>query len=249
MNNAKRNKTNLALYIVLALIIAAVVCMTVFSIATASKRKGQNPPVDRTESDKYTDSQKDSDKPQDTGTPDSSGNDDEQTTAPSTDGPSLDVSVPTKINITEPIKNGYLLKRFEIDIPVYSLTMNDYRVHTGIDILAEPGEPVMAIAEGTVQNIYEDPMMGKCITISHSGGLTSYYMGLSDEVCEGIEEGAPVYCGQNISSVGDSTLIEIAEESHLHFELKKNGKYVDPMAYFNYKATTSEGVIDENYEG
>ena len=108
---------------------------------------------------------------------------------------------------------------------------------------------VHVIAEGTVQNIYEDPMMGKCISIKHGDGLTSYYMGLSDEVCEGIEEGAPVYCGQNISSVGDSTLIELAEEPHLHFELKKNGKYVDPMAYFSYQTTSSEGVVDEHYEG
>lgn len=248
MNNANRNKTNLALYIVLALIIAAVVCMTVFSIATGSKRNNPNPPVDVTESDKSTETKKPN-KTEDTYIPDSTETDGGQTTVSSTEGPSLDVSVPAKINITEPIKKGYLLKRFDIDMPVYSLTMNDYRVHTGIDILADPGEAVMSIAEGTVQNIYEDPMMGKCISIKHGDGLTSYYMGLSDEVCEGIEEGAPVYCGQNISSVGDSTLIELAEEPHLHFELKKNGKYVDPMAYFSYQTTSSEGVVDEHYEG
>lgn len=246
MDNTTRNKTNLVLYIVLALIIVAVVCMTIFSIATGTKRKTENAPV------KVTDTAKSTEKKESAKTPDTYLETEaipETKPTAATNTPSVDANAPAKLNVTKPISNGYLLKGYDIEMPVFSLTMNDYRVHAGIDILANPGDAVMSIAEGTVQNIYKDAMMGNCISVSHSGGLVSYYMGLSDEVCEGIEEGAPVYCGQNLSSVGDSTLIEIAEEPHLHFELKQNGKYVDPTSYFSYELSSSENAVDEAYEG
>ena len=241
MDNTNKNKANFVLYIVLALIIVAVVCMTVFSMVTGSRKTTENPSTKVTESTKKNET---------TATePITDKGNDTQANNVTTDEPAQDVSAPAKLNIMSPISKGYLLKEYDIDMPVYSLTMNDYRVHSGIDILADAGEPVMAIAEGTVQNIYNDPMMGNCISISHSGGLVSYYMGLSEEVCEGIEEGAPVFCGQNISSIGDSTLIELAEESHLHFELKKDGAYVNPIDYFSYEPVSSENRTDTNYEG
>ena len=248
MDNAKNNKANFVLYIVLALIIVAVVCMTVFSIVTGSKRNGNTKvPVitDTAKPDKNGETTITHDnKPTEPDESKTTVNDNSEA-----DQPDKDASAPVMVNITTPVSNGWLLKGYDIDMPVYSLTMNDYRVHTGVDILSSPGEPVMAIADGTVQNIYNDPMMGNCISISHSGGLVSYYMGLSDEVCDGITEGAPVFCGQNISSIGDSTLIEIAEEPHLHFELKKDGQYVDPMGYFSYKSASDSGRTDEQFEG
>lgn len=248
MDNTRKNKANFVLYIVLALIIVAVVCMTVMSIVTGSKRKNPTNPLPKvTDTAKRTEKKETTGRPEDTYIPDESTLDVDSNN-PSSE-PDKDVSAPLKLNVMAPVENGYLLKGYDIDMPVFSVTMNDYRVHAGIDILADAGSPVMAIAEGTVENIYNDPMMGNCISISHPNGLTSYYMGLSDEVCEGIVEGAPVLCGQNISSVGDSTLIEIAEESHLHFELKDDGKYVDPTGYFNIESVSASNRVDENYEG
>jgi len=244
MDNANRNKVNFVLYIVLALIVVAVVCMTVFSIASGAKKQQKLPNVT---GDTVTTKRPDStqtkvpettDTPMDTLPP-------EEDVFTEDDVPSEDVDAPAKISCVEPVQ-GYLLKGYDIEMPVYSLTMEDYRVHAGLDILADPGAPVMAIAEGTVENIYNDALMGNCISISHADGLVSYYMGLSDEVCDGIAEGAPVYCGQVISSIGDSTLIEIAEESHLHFEMKKDGKYVNPSEYVSYELSTSSNVVDNN---
>ena len=248
MDNANKNKVNLALYIVLSLIVMAVVCMTVMSVITSTKKKTSIPKESETAAEsvrppRETRPSEWTQNPEDTyvETPDESVN------AIPSDDPSKEVDAPVKMVFTKPVE-GYLLKGYDIDMPVYSLTMNDYRVHSGIDIIADPGAPVMAIAEGTVQNIYNDPMMGNCISISHANGLVSYYMGLSEEVCDGIEEGAPVYCGQVISSVGDSTLVEIAEESHLHLEMKKGGEYVNPSEYVSYKAAR-EVNADDNYEG
>ncbi len=244
MDNTNKNKANLVLYIVLALIIVAVVCMTVFSVVTGTKKNNTNNPLP-----KVTDSTKNTENKETKPVADSTNKTDTTDNTPEQTEPSKDVISPVKLNIMPPLSKGYLLKGYDIDMPVYSLTMNDYRVHSGIDILADIGEPVMAIAEGTVENIYNDPMMGNCISISHPNGLVSYYMGLSEEVCEGIEEGAPVFCGQNISSIGDSTLLELAEESHLHFELKKDGNYVNPVDYFSYQPVSVEGRVDENFEG
>ncbi len=251
MYNANKSKTNIALYIVLSLIIVAVVCMTVFSVVTNTKKKTDTPKVDETAADTVKRPETaETRQPEITQNPEGTYTEvpDDDVNAVPDNEPSEEVDAPVKLVFTNPVE-GYLLKGYDIDMPVYSLTMNDYRVHAGIDILADPGATVSAIAEGTVQNVYDDPMMGNCISISHANGLVSYYMGLSDEVCDGIEEGAPVYCGQALSSIGDSTLIEIAEEPHLHLEVKKDGKHVNPSEYVSYEASTSANVVDDNYEG
>lgn len=250
MDNTTRNKTNLVLYIVLALIIVTVVCMTIFSVASNTKKNTDSPKESNIPKSSETVK-----RPSETRRPTPTQNpEDTYVELPDEDvnatpeEPSKEVDAQVKLVYTKPTE-GYLLKGFDIDMPVYSLTMNDYRVHTGIDILAEPGAMVMAMAEGVVEHIYSDPMMGNCISVSHPNGLTSYYMGLSEEVCDGIAEGAPVYCGQPLSSVGDSTLIEIAEESHLHLEVKKDGNFVDPSLYVSYDLTPAANVAEQNYEG
>ena len=164
MDNTTKNKTNLVLYIVLALIIVAVVCMTVFSIATGTRQRNENAPTKTTDTAKST-QKRETEKTPDTYL-DDSASESKPTVADTT--PSVDVSAPAKLNITKPTREGYILKGYDIDMPVYSLTMNDYRVHAGIDILANTGDAVMSIAEGPVQNIYHDPMMGNCISVSHS---------------------------------------------------------------------------------
>ena len=251
MDNTNRNKVNLVLYIVLTLIIVAVVCMTVFSVVTNTRKKTDNPKVEETAAQTAKRTEKaETIIPKETQNSEDTYNEnsEEEVNGIPEDEPSKEVDVQAKLVFTKPV-DGYLLKSYDIDMPVYSLTMNDYRVHTGIDILADIGDTVCCIAEGTVQNVYDDPMMGNCISISHANGMVSYYMGLSDEVCEGIEEGAPVYCGQALSSIGDSTLIEIAEEPHLHLEVKVDGKNVNPLDYISYEAANSENAVDDNFEG
>lgn len=251
MYNANKSKSNIALYVVLSLIIVAVVCMTVFSVVTSTRKKTDNPKVNETaaQTAKRTESAE-TRRPEITQNPDDTyiEKPEQDVNSVPEDEPTKEVDAPVKLVFTKPVE-GYLLKSYDIDMPVYSLTMNDYRVHTGIDILADIGSPVVCMAEGTVQNVYDDPMMGNCISISHPNGLVSCYMGLSDEVCEGIEEGAPVYCGQPLSSIGDSTLIEIAEEPHLHLEVKMDGKNVNPLDYISYEASNAENAVDDNYEG
>ena len=251
MDNTNRNKVNLVLYIVLTLIIVAVVCMTVFSIATGSKKNGGGIKLPEASSGVATKSpETERTRPAETQNPEDTYVElpDDDVNA-SENEPAKEVDAPVRMVFTSPVDEGYVSKGYDIDMPVYSLTMNDYRVHSGLDIIADVGSAVKTIAEGEVLNIYNDPMMGNCISVRHANGYVSYYMGLSDEVCDGIEEGAPVYCGQALSSVGDSTLIEIAEEPHLHLEVKKDGVYVDPSELVSLKTSSSSGIVDDNYEG
>lgn len=138
--------------------------------------------------------------------------------------------IPKFINPT----GGSLISEFSVEVPVFSITMEDYRTHNGVDILVANGERILAAAGGTVKEIWEDPMMGMCLSISHAGGAESIYKNVSPELPDGIEVGAKVSEGTFIAVGGESALAEIAEEPHVHFELKVNGEYVDPCDYIDF---------------
>jgi len=130
--------------------------------------------------------------------------------------------------------SGEIIKHASIEAPVFSLTMEDYRTHPGVDIYCPTGEDIAAVADGTVKEIWDDPMMGMCISVEHSGGAVSVYKGVCDEIPPDIAVGKTVFRGQTIATSGDTALLEIAEESHLHFELSVNGKTVDPCDYITF---------------
>ena len=143
--------------------------------------------------------------------------------------------------------SGKLSKSHDADMQVFSNTMQDYRVHLGLDICAEEGAEVCAVADGTVVEVWEDDLMGQCVAISHGGDAVSVYKNLSLTVPEGIAAGAEVSAGSPIGYVGDTAMIELADESHLHFELTVAGIQVDPLDYFGEDsvATLAE---DTSYE-
>ena len=136
--------------------------------------------------------------------------------------------------------NGYISKDYSMDMPVFSLTMNDYRTHAGIDIQASVGSAVAVIAEGEVTKRYTDPFMGVCIEVTHGGGLVSKYMNLGEEYPKDAEVGCKVYCGQTIGCIGESAALEAADTSHLHLELLQEGKNVDPLDYISYEPMSDE---------
>ena len=111
--------------------------------------------------------------------------------------------------------------------------MNDYRVHLGIDIQTEKNAPVYAAADGTVSKIWVDTLMGYCIAIKHSGNCVTVYKNLAATLPEGIAEGTSVRSGQLIATVGNSAMVEVADEDHLHFEMTVADLAVDPLKYFD----------------
>lgn len=138
--------------------------------------------------------------------------------------------------------SGVLSKKHDPTLQVYSSTMKDYRVHIGVDIVTEEAAPVYAAADGKVSRVWEDTLMGYCIAIKHSGDCYTIYKNLAEALPEGISEGASVRSGQLIGTVGESAMVEIAEEPHLHFEMTVADLSVDPLEYFDEQSLKSLSI-------
>ena len=122
--------------------------------------------------------------------------------------------------------NGRLLRSGGLEALSYDPTMRDWRLHAGWDIAAAPGEPVLCTANGRVSAVYEDPMRGSVVEVSHSNGLVSVYANLGREAM--VYPGQSVAVGSVLGTVGNTALSESGMESHLHFELLSGGENTDP---------------------
>jgi murein DD-endopeptidase MepM/ murein hydrolase activator NlpD len=130
-----------------------------------------------------------------------------------------------------PLK-GTVTKLFSNDVPIYSQTLDEFVIHTGVDIQAPADTQVKAAADGTITKVYNDDKLGITIEISHGNGLVSRYSNLSTTKMVG--EGDVVKKGQAISGVGSSALFESLESPHLHFEVLKDGVAVDPATFTDF---------------
>ncbi len=97
--------------------------------------------------------------------------------------------------------------------------------HMGVDLAAPEGTPVRATASGRVSFAGRQGGSGNLIVLRHDNGLTSLYMHLS-RFAKGLHDGQRVEQRQVIGYVG---MTGLATGPHLHFGLKKNGSYIDPM--------------------
>ena len=109
--------------------------------------------------------------------------------------------------------------------------MNDYRIHLGIDIAADANAPVAALYAGLVYQIWDDPMMGTCVAIDCGNSIMITYKNLASNLPENIVVGNEIAEGQKVGNIGDTAIMEIADEPHLHFEMTIEDEAVDPMEY------------------
>jgi murein DD-endopeptidase MepM/ murein hydrolase activator NlpD len=102
---------------------------------------------------------------------------------------------------------------------------NVQKLHTGIDIPAPTGTAARAASDGIV--IYADWLgsYGKAVMIDHGGGIVTLYAHNSSIL---VSEGETVSRGQSISKIGSTGN---STGPHLHFEVRKNGAYVDPIPW------------------
>lgn len=156
------------------------------------------------------------------------------------------VSVDSPFVLALPV-SGALSARHSETAQVWSDTMRDYRVHLGVDIATDAGAPVYAAADGVVAQVFEDVRMGYCISLKHGDDTYTIYRNLSETPAQGIVAGVNVKAGQLIGNVGNSAMVEVGEDPHLHLEMTVGGIYVDPLDYFD-EATIASLNIDEKYE-
>ncbi len=145
---------------------------------------------------------------------------------------------------------GTVAKHFDDEELSYSETMGDWRTHPALDIAAALGDTVRAAADGTVEEIWDDAMMGKCISIRHEGDVLTIYKNLGEVLPAGLEVGKSVSRGDPIATVGESAIRELADEPHLHFEMTVAGAPVDPLGELSEESReTLLGSDDGAYEG
>lgn len=154
----------------------------------------------------------------------------EQTTAEQTTK-AEDATMPL-LESNTPYKSFYQYPLDEVVINSYSEelikneTMGDYRSHTAVDFGAEQGAEVRSVNDGIVLDVYNDSMLGMVVEIDHGGKLVARYCGL-DSVS--VSKGDEVKIGQQLGTLG-AVPFEASLDSHLHFETRLDGKYVDPLS-------------------
>lgn len=124
---------------------------------------------------------------------------------------------------------GEIIKDYSKDNLMYSATLEEWTTHSGIDFAAEKTDIVKASAKGKIKSIKNDPRYGLTVVIEHENGFESIYSSLL--TAEFVSVGEDIEQGQTIATVGNTARFEIADETHLHFEIKKDGINVDPNIY------------------
>ena len=104
-------------------------------------------------------------------------------------------------------------------------TLNVKKFHNGVDLAAPGGSPILAAYDGKVVAAGYSSSMGNYIMIDHGDNLMTVYMHASALY---VSKGASVTRGQKIAAVGSTGR---STGNHLHFGVRKNGEYVDPMPY------------------
>ena len=84
------------------------------------------------------------------------------------------------------------------------------------------------IDDGTVTEVTNDSYYGTTVKIEHIGGFTSVYKLMSDS---NVQVGDVLLQGDVIGKISDTALEEIMDGPHLHLELYRDGKLVDPLEY------------------
>ena len=140
----------------------------------------------------------------------------------------------------EPVKDpefekpveGEKMKEFAQDRLVYSETLKEWVVHTGVDIKADKTTVVKAAEAGRITAIKNDPRYGITVIIEHTNGYETRYANLL--TAEFVSVGEEVTKGQTIGTVGNTATFEILDDYHLHFEILKDGEYQDPVLFVEY---------------
>lgn len=154
---------------------------------------------------------------------------DESDTSGNTNKP-VEESTETKKEITfvKPTE-GEVICEYAKDNLVYSETLKEWITHTAVDIKADKTSVIKSAADGVIKSIVNDPRYGLTVVIEHDEGYETVYSNLL--TAEFVVVGEEVTQGQTIGTAGNTAAFESSMECHLHFELLKDGEYLDPTIY------------------
>ena len=125
----------------------------------------------------------------------------------------------TRTNSMTAPTNGTITSRFEYRIHPFT---GQYTMHSGLDIAADSGTPIIAAMDGTVKTIAQSSSYGIYLIISHGNGIETLYAHCSKILSK---EGAKVSRGEKIALVGSTGQ---STGPHCHFEVRVNGARINP---------------------
>ena len=126
---------------------------------------------------------------------------------------------------------GEILKEYATEKLVYSKTLGMWKTHPGIDIKARLNDNVKSASNGVVQSVEKDSFYGNVVKITDNAGYTFVYSNLDSDIQ--IKQGDSVKQGDIIATVGVSATGELADETHLHFEVIKDETRINPLDLIN----------------
>jgi murein DD-endopeptidase MepM/ murein hydrolase activator NlpD len=119
----------------------------------------------------------------------------------------------------QPVIDGWITRRFLAEA-------NDTeQAHNGVDYAATQGTLIRATAPGIVEDVFNDRYFGLMLTIKHGFGMSTRYGHCSQIL---VSKGDHVERGQTVALVGNTGR---SSAPHLHYEVLKDGRNVDPAKY------------------
>ncbi|WP_242482239.1 M23 family metallopeptidase [Thiocystis violacea] len=139
-----------------------------------------------------------------------------------------------------PVRAGYVSSKYGFRIhPVKKVRL----FHEGIDFASPRGSPIFAVADGVVAFSGRKGGYGNAVDIRHIDGLVTRYAHNSANL---VKEGQMVHQGQKIATVGSTGT---ATGPHVHFEVRKGDRAIDPMPYLRSKPRQTLAARSSDLEG
>ena len=148
--------------------------------------------------------------------------------AQNVDAPVLDVNKPVE-TFSLPASEYTVLKDASIDKLVYMPSLNMWKTHNGIDIGVKENTEIKSVFSGKVAKVEQSALEGVVVTVDLSNGMVAIYKSLAST---SLKEGDKVDNGAVVGVAG-TMLSESDLGVHLHLELKKDGKYVNPAEFIS----------------
>lgn len=139
-------------------------------------------------------------------------------------------------NLPEHVTMEQAILGFDYCVPVVGTLSSDFgyrehpvegeeRFHYGVDLAADTGTEIVSFAAGTVGAVGESSSYGKYCIVDHGSGISTLYAHCSKIT---VSSGATVAKGEKIAEVGETGM---ATGPHVHFEIQKDGEYLNPIYY------------------
>lgn len=134
-------------------------------------------------------------------------------------------SMVSKVVYVRPV-SGAVITPFSGDELLFQPTLGDWRTHNGTDFAAEPGENVLALTDGTVQEVFSDGLYGTCVTVQHGNDLVTTYRGLDEAQ---VTAGQTITAGAALGTCAKEMDAEAALGTHIHLEAVQSGAPIDVL--------------------